>query len=174
VWLTTGPEPGHLAVVTETGSADQATQPAGHIWAELARRYGPSLVLLEHHLAPQAAEGAETLDLVRTGADGSPHWLRIWPTPEEHPSHAGLELWMATYGHQIAGNPASWFDRCEDEKDLCHLSRSCPKAALRAIEEPSVGALRQPATPCASRRGVSPSGDTLGVDKSEPAGGVGG
>jgi hypothetical protein len=69
VWLTTGPEPGHLAVVTETGSADQATQSAGHIWAELARRYGPSLVLLEHHLAPQAAEGAETLDLVRTGAE---------------------------------------------------------------------------------------------------------
>jgi hypothetical protein len=38
VWLTAGPEPGHLAVVTETGSADQATQCAGHFWAELARR----------------------------------------------------------------------------------------------------------------------------------------
>jgi hypothetical protein len=117
VWLTTGPEPGHLAVVTETGSADQATQSAGHIWAELARRYGPSLVLIEHHLAPQAAQGAETVDLVRIGADGSPHWLRIWPTPAEHPSHAGLELWMATYGHQIAGQPASWSGRCEDDKD---------------------------------------------------------
>ena len=92
-------------MVTETGSADQATQSAGHIWTELSRRYGPSLVLLEHHLAPQAAQGAETVDLVRIGADGSPHWLRIWPTQQEHPSHAGLELWMATYGHQIAGQP---------------------------------------------------------------------
>jgi len=33
-------------------------------------------------------------DLVRVGADGSLHWLRVWPTPEEHPRHAGLELWM--------------------------------------------------------------------------------
>jgi hypothetical protein len=140
VWLTAGPAPGHLAVVTEVGSADQATQSAGHIWAELSRRYRPSLVLLEHHLAPQAAEGAETLDLVRIGADGNPHWLRIWPTPAEHPSHTGLELWMATYGNQIAGQPASWFDRCEDDRDLSGSSklagigllsgyRSCPTAA---------------------------------------------
>jgi hypothetical protein len=65
VWLTAGPEPGHLAVVTETGSAAEVTESAGYIWAELARRYGPSLVLLEHHLAPETGEGTETLDLVR-------------------------------------------------------------------------------------------------------------
>ena len=53
----------------------------------------------------------ETLDLVRIGADGSPHWSRVWLTPEENPRHAGLELWMAADGHQIAGRPASWFDR---------------------------------------------------------------
>jgi hypothetical protein len=111
VWTTTGPEPGHLAVVTETGS--RATESATHIWAELARWYGPSLVLLEHHPAPEAVEGAETLDLVRVGADDSPHWTRIWPTPEDNPRHAGLEIWMATYGHQIVSRPASWFDRCE-------------------------------------------------------------
>jgi hypothetical protein len=29
---------------------------------------------------PMAAEGAETLDLVRAGADGSPHLLAVWPT----------------------------------------------------------------------------------------------
>ena len=75
LWLTAGPEPGHLAVVTQTGSAASVTESAGQIWAELARRYGPSLVLLEHHPAPEAGEGAETLDLVRIGADGSPHWL---------------------------------------------------------------------------------------------------
>ena len=56
----------------------------------------------------------ETLDLVRIGADGSPNWSRVWPTPEENPRHAGLELWMAAYGHQIVGRPASWFDWCDD------------------------------------------------------------
>ena len=65
VWLTAGPEPGHLAVVTETGSAASVTRSAGRIWAELARRYGPSPVLLEHHLAPVLSEGMETLDLAR-------------------------------------------------------------------------------------------------------------
>jgi hypothetical protein len=115
VWLTTGPELGHLAVVTETGTTAAATRSAGYIWAEVARRYGPSLVLLEHHPAPEAGEGAETLDLVRVGADGSPHWLRVWPTPEENPRHVGLELWMAAYGHQIVSMSASAFDWYEDE-----------------------------------------------------------
>jgi hypothetical protein len=115
VWLIAGPEPGHLAVVTETGVAAEVTESAGYIWAELADRYGPSLVLLEHHLPPELSESAETLDLVRIGADGSPHWLRVWPTPEENPRHAGLELWMAVYGYRVVDKPASWFDRCEDD-----------------------------------------------------------
>jgi hypothetical protein len=117
VWLTAGAEPGHLAVVTETGTAASVSRSAGQIWAELARRYGPPLVLLEHHPAPETGEGAETLDLVRVSADGSPHWLRVWPTPQENPRHAGLELWMAVHGYQIVSKPASWFDRCEDEGD---------------------------------------------------------
>ena len=116
VWLTAGREPGHLAVVTQTGSAASVTESAGQIWAELARRYGPSLVLLEHHPAPEAGEGGETLDLVRIGADGSPHWLGVWPTAGDNPRHAGLELWMAVHGHQIAGKPASWFDSCEHQE----------------------------------------------------------
>ena len=29
---------------------------------------------------------------------------------QENPRHAGLELWMAAYGHQIVGRPANWFD----------------------------------------------------------------
>jgi hypothetical protein len=115
MWLTGDPEPGHLAVVTETGSAAQVTQSAGQIWAELERRYGPSLVLLEHYLAPEAGEGTETLDLVRIGADGSPHWLRIWPSPEDNPRHAGLEAWMATNGQQIVSRTASAFDWCEGD-----------------------------------------------------------
>ena len=113
VWLTAGPEPGHLAVVTDTDSAASVTESAGPIWTVLARRYGPSLVLLEHHLAPEDAEGAETLDLVRIGG-GSLHWLGVWPTAEDNPRHAGLELWMAVHGHRIVGKPASWFDSCED------------------------------------------------------------
>jgi hypothetical protein len=115
VWLTAGSEPGHLAVVTETGLAASATDSAGHIRAELARRYGPSLVLLEHNPAPEWAEGMETLDLVRAGADGSPRWSRVWPAAEENTRHAGLELWMTAYGHQIVSRPASAFDWCEDE-----------------------------------------------------------
>jgi hypothetical protein len=110
VWLTAGREPGYPAVVTQTGPAAPVTESAGQIWAELARRYGPSLVLLEYHPAPEAAEGAETLDLVRAGADGSPHWLAVWSATPDNPRHAGLELWMAVHGHQIVGKPASWFD----------------------------------------------------------------
>jgi hypothetical protein len=68
-------------------------------------------VLLEHYLAPEFGEGMETLDLVRVGADSSPHWSRVWATPEDNPRHAGLELWMASYGHQIISGPASEFDR---------------------------------------------------------------
>jgi hypothetical protein len=116
VWATTTASPGYLAVVTETGGIISVTESAGRIWAGLARRYGPFLVLLEHYLAPESGEGVETLDLVRIGADGSPHWSRVWPTPEENPRHAGLELWMAAYGHQIVDRPASWFDRCEDQE----------------------------------------------------------
>jgi hypothetical protein len=118
VWLTAGAEPGHLAVVTDIGSAAAVTESAPHIWAALARSYGPFVVLLEHHhLAPETEEGAETLDLVRAGADGSLHWLRVWPTPEENPRHAGLQLWMAVHGYQIVSKPATWFDRCPDESD---------------------------------------------------------
>ena len=104
-----------MAVVTETGLAASVTESAERIWAELAGRYGSSLVLLEHNLAPESGEDIETLDLVRIGADGSPHWTRIWPTSEDNPRYAGLELWMATDGHQIVSRPANWFDWCEND-----------------------------------------------------------
>jgi hypothetical protein len=113
-WAAAAACPGYLAVVTETGGLTSVTESAGRIRAGLARRYGPCLVLLEHHPAPGSGAGMQTLDLVRIGADGSPHWSRVWPAPEENPRHAGLELWMAGYGHQIVGRPASWFDRCDD------------------------------------------------------------
>ena len=117
VWLTPGAEPGYLAVVTETGSAAPVTECAGAILAVLARRYGPSVVLLEHYPAPETGEGAETLDLVRIGADDSAHWLRVWPTSEENPRHGELEHWMAVHGHQIVGKHAAAFDWYEDEGD---------------------------------------------------------
>lgn len=114
-WLTAGPQPRHLAVVTETGLEASVTGSAGRIWVELVGKYGPSVVLLEHTPAPEFGEGLETLDLVRIGADGSPHGSRVWPTPEENPRHAGLELWMAAHGQQIVSRPASEFDWCQDE-----------------------------------------------------------
>jgi hypothetical protein len=83
VWFTAGSEPGYLAVVTKTSHSGTVTESAGRIWAVLAGRFGPSLVLLEHNLAPEFGEEMETLDLVRIGADGSPHWSRTWPTPED-------------------------------------------------------------------------------------------
>ena len=114
MWLTAGRKPGHLAVVTQTAPWASVTESAGQIWAELARRYGPSLVLLEHHPAPQDGEAAEGLDLVRIGADGSPHWLGVWPTAAENPRHAGLELWMAVDEHRIVDKPATSFGSCKD------------------------------------------------------------
>lgn len=60
VWLPAGPESGHLAVVIETGLAACVTESDGHIWAELARRYGPSLVLLEHYPAPRPGRAGRT------------------------------------------------------------------------------------------------------------------
>src|SRR5690242_11002828 len=74
VWATAAASAGYLAVVTETGGLISITESAGRIWAGLARRYGPSFVLLEHRPAPGSGEGMKTLDLVRIGADGSPHW----------------------------------------------------------------------------------------------------
>jgi hypothetical protein len=117
VWLTADPEPAHLAVATETGLAASVTESAGHIRAGLACRYGPAVVLLEHHLAPGLAEGEQTLDLVRFGADGSPHWTCVWPTPAGHPRHAGLERWMAAHGYQIVSRPAGWPGFCQDDQN---------------------------------------------------------
>jgi hypothetical protein len=117
VWATAATSPGYLAVVTETSGITSVSESAGQIWADLARRYGPSLMLLEHDPAPKFGEGVETLDLVRIGADGSPHWSRVWPTPEDNPRQAGLELWMAAHGHQIVSRLAGAFDWCEDEGD---------------------------------------------------------
>ena len=42
VWLTTGREPGRLAVVTQTGSAAPVTESTGQIWVELATGTGPA------------------------------------------------------------------------------------------------------------------------------------
>jgi hypothetical protein len=71
VWATVTASPGYLTVVTETGGLTSVTESAGRIWAGLARRYGPSLVLLEHDPGPESGEGMETLDLVRIGANGA-------------------------------------------------------------------------------------------------------
>ena len=112
VWLTTGPEPGHLAVVTQTG-------PAAHGNRVRRTHLGRARPQVRALARPARAspgtrdrEGTETLDLVRVGADGSPHWPRVWPTPEHNPRHPGLELWMATDGYQIVSSGES-LDWCE-------------------------------------------------------------
>jgi hypothetical protein len=69
IWAAATAAPGYLAVVTETGGITSVTESAERIWAGLARRYGSSLVLLEHHPAPESGEGMETLDLVPRMAD---------------------------------------------------------------------------------------------------------
>jgi len=107
--------PATWPVVTETGTASGITEPAENIWAALARRYGPSLVLPEHHPAPQTGERGQILDLVRAGADGSPHCTHVWPAPQQNPRHARLELWMAVHGYRIISRPANPFGWCGDE-----------------------------------------------------------
>ena len=52
VWMTATVPTGYLAVVTETGGVASVTESAERIWGELATRYGPSLVLLEHNPGP--------------------------------------------------------------------------------------------------------------------------
>jgi len=112
VWATVTVPPSHLAVVTETGPAGSVASSAAHIWAELARTYGSSLVLLEH--ARREAPHEEDLDLVRVGRDGQPHWTRVWPTDADSPRHAQLQAWMAASGHRIVGLAANDADRAGD------------------------------------------------------------
>jgi hypothetical protein len=105
----------------------------------------------------------ETLDLVRIGADRSPHWSRAWPTPEENPRHARLELWMAASGHQIVGRPANWFDRRNRSwrpRDLVRLR--APEGGERALPPGWESALSRSASvaaggPAAARRPVEPA-----------------
>jgi hypothetical protein len=42
---------------------------------------------------------------------------RVWPTPQDNPRDAGLELWMAAYEHYIVSRTAGEFDWCQDEDD---------------------------------------------------------
>ena len=112
VWATAAA--GYLAVVTETGGIISVTESAGRIRAGLAHRYGPCLVLLEHHPAPEPGEGMETLDLVRIGADGSPHLSRVWPPAGEPASRPGWNCGWPVTGTRSPAGPASWFDGCDD------------------------------------------------------------
>jgi hypothetical protein len=114
VWATAAACPGYLAVVTKTGGLTSVTESAGRIRAGLARRYGPTLVLLEHHPAPESGAGMETL---------------------ENPCHAGLDLWMAADGHQIVGTPVSWFDQCDDDNADCSWRPRDGRAAAPGMAE---------------------------------------
>ena len=122
VWATATASPGYLAVVSETGGITSVTESAGRIWAGLARRYGPCLVLLEHHPAPESGEGMETLDLVRIGADGSPHWSRVWPTRRTTPVTPGLSCGWPHTGIRSSTGPLAGSTRARTRVEL--ISRS--------------------------------------------------
>jgi hypothetical protein len=154
VWATAAAAPGYLAVVTETGGIVSVTESAGRIRAGLARRYGPALVLLEHHPAPGSGEGMETLDLVRIGADGSSHWSAYgrhrrrtrgtpgwnggWPLTGTRSSagpRAG-SIGVTTITADCPGHPAAWFasrlrggERAPPRDGGSALSRSANVAA---------------------------------------------
>ena len=180
VWAIATAAPGYLAVVTETGGIISVTESAGRIWAGLARRYGPSLVLLEHHPAPGSGEGMETLDLVCAGADGSPHWSRVWPTRRRTRVTPGWNCgWPLTGTRSPAGPQAGSIgvttrtaDRSSRPRDLVRLeapergeraspgmaearsrvAAGGPSAARRPVEPAPPSAARSPPTPPSSPR----------------------
>lgn len=153
VWGTATVRPGYLAVVTETGGGASITESASRIWAVLAGRFGPSLVLLEHHLAPVFGEGTETLDLVRVGADGSPHWSRIWPTPEDNPGTWGLSSgWLLTGTKSSAGPRAGSTGartRAVAGRDSSETSYACGLRACLGISSHVCAPARMIVTPSA-------------------------
>jgi len=123
VWTTAGSGPGHPAVVAGTGS--RVTESAAPIWSELARWYGPSLMLLEHHLAPEAEEGAESLDLVRIGTDGSPHWTRIWPTRRTIPATPAWNCGWSPAGIRSSANRRAGSTRVKTGRLSERYGREC-------------------------------------------------
>lgn len=96
VWAA---EPGHLAVVTQSGIGNAVTNALEHIWVKLVRRYGEPLVLLEHWPADEA-DGDEHLDQACPHRDQHP-WRRIWPMPDTNPLYPVASRWIAAYGHLI-------------------------------------------------------------------------
>jgi hypothetical protein len=154
VWAAAAAAPGYLAVVTETGGIISVTESAGRVWVGLARSYGPCLVLLEHHPAPESGEGMETLDLVRTALTGArtgpasgrprrrtrvtPGWNGGWPLTGTRSSagpRAGSTGVTALTG-DCSGCPATWFasrlrggERASPRDGGSALSRSASVAA---------------------------------------------
>jgi hypothetical protein len=108
-----------LATLSSPGHGPTDDQPSRIFIHRRARGERPQLPRTGSSIVGRQDLGRTTwsVDLVRVGADGSLHWLRVWPTPEEHTRHAGLELWMAVHGYQIVSKLATWFDRCPDEGD---------------------------------------------------------
>jgi hypothetical protein len=98
------------------GGSRRAGEKPGHIRGELARIYGRSVVLLEHYLAPEAGEGAETLDLVRIGAEGSPHWARVWPPPRSIPVTRGWSCGWPLTGIALSACPS---DNHHEHSRIC-------------------------------------------------------
>jgi hypothetical protein len=76
----------------------------------------PSVVLIEHYLAPETEEGRRP----STWSASAPTAVctdSVSDRPRRKPRHAELELGMAVHGYQIVSEPSAWFDQCPDGSD---------------------------------------------------------
>jgi hypothetical protein len=102
IWATATDPPGHVAVVTETGLEDSVTESAGRIWADLVRRYGPSLVLLEHHPAPELSGMARKFVGVHSGQAARVWgWILPWASIRRSRSSRSVRVNFQVNGRAI-------------------------------------------------------------------------
>ena len=143
VWLTTGPEPGHLAVVTETGLTASVTESAGHIWAALAAGTGPPSCCSSTTLRPSSARAwrpsiwsASAPMAARTGPACDRPWRTIPVTP-------GWSCgWPPTGTGSSAGPRASSTDaRTTDRQTVTGIGRGRGARRQAQFHCPTSGAI---------------------------------
>ena len=117
VWLTAGPEPGHLAVVTETGPSAPVTESAGQIWAELAGSWGPR----SSSPGTPPLPGPETARRPSIWSSSAPMGVPAGPASgrprRSIPVTPGWSSGWPVHGHQIVSRTASQSGWCQDQDD---------------------------------------------------------
>jgi hypothetical protein len=94
IWTTDAGQ--RLAMVTELDLGPSITNSIEHIWQTLIDEHSDELVLLEHWPPPESL-GEEHLDQVVV-QQGTPHWRRIWPLPDDNPHAQAFGAWMNSFG----------------------------------------------------------------------------